>query len=161
MMGQPYPQQPPPKKGKGCWIAAVIVGALLLVLGAGAVFLCVGLVKKGQEIAQQGLNAPGAKELETLGCNPGIVMDLQATAGIMGMSDAAASGLAWPDGRYIVSCNVRSLTEAPTCDEVKDVYLKAVPTPGGRFVTQVQSSGKRTMCKKVYEPTGVFVRDVR
>ncbi len=98
-------------------------------LGAGAVLVCIMLVRKGQQIAAEGLNAPGAKELETLGCQPGLVLDLQATAGIMGMSDAAASGLPWQDGRYIVSCTA-SATEAPTCDEVKRVYLGAVPSPG-------------------------------
>jgi len=164
MVGQGYPQQPQPKKGKGCWIAAAIVGVLLLVLGAGAVFFCVALMKKGREIAEQGRNAPGAKELETLGCMPGLVLDLQATAGIMGMSDAAASGLPWSEGRYIVSCTASS-SEAPTCEEVKDVYLAAVPSPGGRFVTQVtagRNQGRQvTLCKKLYEASGVFVKDLR
>src|SRR5579859_2541110 len=100
-MNQPrYPQGPvqppvqPPKKGKGCWIAAAVVGGVLVIFAIVVGVFCVGLVKKGAQLAQEGLNAPGAKELEKIGCRPGIVMDVQQAAGLFGLGDAAASAVA-------------------------------------------------------------------
>jgi hypothetical protein len=149
---QGYPQQPPAKKGKGCLIAGLIVGGVLLVLGiVGAI-----LVYKVVGVAKETLNAPGSKELQSAGCDIGMVMDI---AQLGATFDAGASSGDSP--RLIVSCSVNAGKTPPTCDAIAKTYVKAVPNPAGKFMAQVQVSGKsKPECQKVYAPDGTFIKDM-
>jgi hypothetical protein len=81
----------------------------------------------------QGLDAPGARELEKLGCRPAVVLDLVAFTGAIakGAGNITASTVAsGKTGRYLVKC-FADPESAPSCDDVKAEYLRAVPHPDG------------------------------
>jgi hypothetical protein len=161
VQGSPPGQQP--KKGKGCWIAAAVVGGILLLFAVVVGVFCVKLAGKGMKMAQEVANAPGTKELGALGCRPGMVMDMEKAVGLFTGMDASAAIAGSPaSARFLVMCTVPSAASAPTCEDVKAQYLLAVPAPGGRFMTVVQAGndGNKPICKKLYDESGGLIRDL-
>jgi hypothetical protein len=154
---QPPPQQPPQKKGKGCLIAALVTGGVVLVLCLVVGILVWKAAKKVGEIAKEGVNAPGTSELRAAGCDLALVMDMGKLSPIFDAGATATSGTA----SVVVACKVDPGHTAPTCDDVAQTYVKAA-SPGGTFMAQVQTQGKsRPDCQRVYSSTGALLREMR
>jgi hypothetical protein len=151
-----YPQQPPPKKGmSGCLMAVLIVGGLGIVA---AIVVGIFVWKAAQAlktIAQEGLNAPGSAELRAAGCDAAVVMDMSKISALFDAGAPSASET------VLVTCSVTAGKAAPSCDDLAKTYAKAVGRANGNFLVEVQANGSTPTCKKVYSPTGSFLRDQR
>jgi hypothetical protein len=151
-------QQPQPKKGmSGCAIAAIVVGGLGLVVMMVVGVFCYKAAKMVGEVASEGINAPGAAELRSAGCDVGMVMDPLKVMGSFGVDAGTASG----GSPLVVSCTVNAGKSAPTCDDIAKVYVKAVTRAPRSFMGQVQVQGKtKPDCQKIYDETGKYIKDV-
>src|SRR5512135_3586202 len=121
--GYGYPQQPPPpKKGRGCLIAALVSAGVGLVIAIVVVVFVYKAAKAVGEVAVEGMNAPGTAELRASGCDVAMVMDMSKISSMFDAGSAAASS----SGSIVVACNVNPGRTAPSCDDVAKTYVKAV-----------------------------------
>ncbi len=103
---------------------------------------------EGAKLASAGMQAPGTSELRKLGCDPAIVLDMNA---LLGDASAVREG----EPRYIVTCDVPG-TEAPTCERAAAAYFAALGgSAGGNVVVRVARSGSNApLCSHLYAPSG-------
>jgi len=170
----PYPPAPyaapPPKKGvSGCVIALAIVGGIVLLGGIAAgigiyAFATSDIGKttfkvlgEGTKIVQEGMKAPGTPEIRALGCEQAMVLDMKDFAALMSDILDAGPDAAMPEG-LMVTCQVRSASRAPSCDDVAATYVGAVGVARSQFVVSVQQQGNSNpLCQSTYDATGAFV----
>jgi hypothetical protein len=167
------PQQAPQKKksGNGCLIALAIVGGLVL-LGVGVAAFAVyrlsqtkegkmifGAIGEMTKIIAEAQTAPGAEEVRKLGCDQGMVLDMDKMTRLFSMLDASAP----PSGQFsvMVMCQVGFTGTPPSCDDVARTYHAAAGPPPRGFVATVQrSGGHAAVCSTLYTPAGGRVRDM-
>ncbi len=154
--------------GRGCLIGLGVFGAiLLLLLIVGGVLLykvldspegrkIVSAVADTTKLTQEAMNAPGTAELRTLGCNQAMVIDTERMMAIM-ESFTPDAGKTKLSEKTMVTCQMGLMAKtAPSCEEVANGYLAAVPTPAGDFIVQVTMQGaSKAKCLKRYSPAGV------
>jgi hypothetical protein len=140
----------------GCLLAALIVGGLVVFVGiVGAIFVWKA-AKAITQVAEQGLNAPGAAELRAAGCDAAVVMDMSKISSLFD-AGGASSGT---EG-ILISCSTTAGRAAPSCDDLAKTYVKAVGAPGTNILVEVQPRGAPPTCKKVYGPKGNYLHDQR
>jgi hypothetical protein len=173
MQSPASPPALPSKNRRGCLIALFVAGGLVMIVGIGLVVLLVVFFRSNEgkrvatfvgesvKVASEGEKAPGAHELLKAGCSQGLVIDMEkswALAQAMN-PDASASPPNFV-AKTMVLCSVSVFRTPPTCEEVKRVYLAAVPRPAARFLVQVSSVGSsHPKCMNMYDPDGNLVRD--
>jgi hypothetical protein len=156
--GYGYPQQPPPKKGRGCLIAALVSAGVGLVVAIVVIALLYKAAKTVGAVAMEGMNAPGTAELRASGCDVAMVMDMSKISSVFDAGSATAAS----SGSIVVACNVNPGHAKPSCDDVAATYVKAVGSANGSFMAQVQQQGAgQPECQKLYGPTGTFIRSMR
>ena len=158
MQQRPQPQK---KAMSGCIIAAIIVGALVLVGGVAVVGFVIFVVKKAgdmvgdmQAAVKDAQNAPGAAELRAAGCKEAMVLDLGKFAK-QALKDIPGTGGMQIDagGGVIVQCQVDSST-AMKCPAVAKTFLGASGHAVGPFTASVQESGGSEECSRDYDADG-------
>jgi hypothetical protein len=178
MQSQQPPLAPPPAprpKPNGCVIALIVVGALAVfgciacVVGI-AVYLrsdggkkVAGVIGAGIRVSTEAQNAPGAREIEKVGCSQGLVFNMdkmeEFTRAILGDSSAEE---AKSDVGTMVLCQVNMIGSAPTCDDVKRAYLDAVPSQSGPFLVQVtRMTETKPRCMTTYSAKGEPLKDLK
>jgi hypothetical protein len=173
----PYaPPQPPQRpKRNGCVIALIVVGALV-VLGCIAMAIGVaiffqsgpgkkvaGVIGEGIKMSAEAQNAPGAREIQKAGCTQGMVFDLERSYALAEslLADGSTEKPKF-DFHTMVLCQVNGFGAPPTCDDVKQAYLAAVPEPAEPFLVQVKAmTDTRPRCMNLYAPGGTFLKDMR
>ncbi len=170
-MQPPTPPPPAKKSGNGCLIALAIVGglAVLTVAGIGVgvwhfagttegkrIF---GAIGEGAKLIAEGQSAPGAAEVRDLGCDQGLVLDVDRFAKLLEHSDAPASHLSFST---LVICQVGAFHgDPPTCDQVASTYRAAVGTVARPFgATVTRGGGRGEICSALYDVNGNKVRDL-
>ncbi len=163
----PLPPTSPKKKGlSGCVIALLVLGALVLVTclvgGIAAwrvsqseegkkVFSAIG---KGVELAEKGMNAPGAAELRAAGCPQAIVLEGDD---VMGVVDIFLDGGTRPSSAKLdtmVMCQGQLFDELPDCGELATTYAAAAH-PTRPFTVSVRRQGNsKPICQQKYGPGG-------
>jgi hypothetical protein len=171
----PPPPPAPRPKASGCVIALIVVGAL-------AVFGCIafavgiavyfrtddgkkvaGVIGAGIRVSTEAQNAPGAREIEKVGCSQGLVFDMDKmeafTRAIVGDGSAEAPK---SDVGTMVLCQVNMVGSPPTCDDVKHAYLDAVPSQSGPFLVQVtRMTETKPRCMSAYSAKGEPLKDMK
>ena len=153
-----YGAPPPQKKGKGCLIAALIVGgiALLLLVGVGIFFWWAA--KTVGKVAVEGMNAPGTAEMRAAGCDVAMVMDMAKVSPTL--FDGGHSTDGSPD--IMVECTVSAGRTPPSCDDVAQAYVKGAGPARDEFSAEVQIQGKnQPSCEKYYDSSGKALRTVK
>jgi hypothetical protein len=167
------PQQAPPKKksGSGCLIALAIVGGLVLLVVAVGAFgiykfsqskegkMIFGVAGETIKIMTEAQAAPGAAEVRALGCDQGMVLDLEKMQKLFSYLDASAP----PSGEFsvMVMCQVGyGNDKPPSCDQVSRAYRSAVGAPARGYIATVQKQGGHAACSVLYDPSGKKVRDM-
>jgi hypothetical protein len=177
---QPYPPQgyapEPPgppgapgpgtkKKMSGCLVALAVVAGVILFSGLVVAVVVyrfvkspdgqkiVSAVSSGAALVSEATNAPGTKELRTLGCSQAMVIDaakVQAIAAALvdGGSDGVPS--AAPLQVVCVTARGRSLG----CDAVAATYVQAVGRAAVPFAVSVGASGAQPTCEGTYMTDG-------
>jgi hypothetical protein len=175
MQDQPSFVSPPRPKRNGCVIALIVIGALVVLgciaMAVGiAVFLrsdpgkkVAGAIGEGIKMSTEAQHAPGAREIQKVGCSQGMVFDMERSWAFAEafIGDGSAEKPKF-DFRTMVLCQVTMFASAPTCDDVKRAYLEAVPEPSDPFVVQVKAmTDPRPRCMNLYSPEGTFLKDLR
>jgi hypothetical protein len=157
----------------GCVIALIVVGALF-VFGWVAVAVAIGIyfrsdggkkvagmIGEGIRVSNEAQNAPGAREIEKVGCSQGMVFDMEKFGELAraivgdGSAEEAKSDL-----HTMVMCQVNMVGSPPTCDDVKRAYLGAVPSPPGPFLVQVtKMTEHEPRCTTTYSAKGEPLKD--
>jgi hypothetical protein len=167
------PQQAPPQKksGSGCLIALASVGGLVLlmvVVGGFVVYrfsqskegkMIFGVIGETTKIIAEAQSAPGAAEVRALGCDQGMVLDIDKTNKLFSYLDASAP----PSGQFsvMVICQVGYTEDKPpSCDQVSHAYRSAVAHPARGYIATVNKQGGHTVCSVLYDPSGKKVRDM-
>jgi hypothetical protein len=172
------PPPPPPeqaRKGRrGCLIALFVVGGVLLLLGIGVIVALVVFFRSNEgkkaativgesiKIASDGEKAPGAHDLLKAGCSQGMVVDMDRSWALAQTMNQDASAEK-PNflAKTMVLCSVNVFGTPPACNDVKRVYLAAVPRPADPFLVQVTSVGSpHARCMVIYDPDGNLLRDI-
>ncbi|MGC4115116.1 MAG: hypothetical protein QM765_11015 [Myxococcales bacterium] len=166
----PVPGQLPKKKTSGCLIALLVVAIVGIVISCavGVVVWQAAKSETGQAIlgalgdatklAEKGMNAPGAKEVQALGCTQAVVFDLADVQQVVRHFAKDAGDSEELKGR-IITCSVGFAQKAPTCQAVADTYVKAL---GGRsdstFTVIIQRQNDReSLCEQAFDEGGAFV----
>jgi hypothetical protein len=169
---QQVPQQAPPKKksGSGCLIALAIVGGFVMLsvaVGAFALYrvsqtkegkMIFGVITETTKIMTEAQSAPGAAEVRALGCDQGMVLDMDKMQKLFSYLDASA-----PSGEFsvMVMCQVGyGEDKPPSCDQVSRAYRSAAGAPARGYLTTVQKQGGHAACSVLYDASGKKVRDV-
>jgi hypothetical protein len=139
--------------GGGAAALVVVVGVVLAVracsggsqVSAGARPAPVGHV----DVADLGMNAPGAAELRRLGCEHALVVDL---AKLLGDAGNIREG----EPRTMVTCDVPAGVDPPTCERAAAVYFVAVGGAADAAINiRVMRAGAATpSCSRLYAPSG-------
>ncbi|MFT3710471.1 MAG: hypothetical protein QM817_22840 [Archangium sp.] len=172
----PAPQQPKPQQqnsgcSRGCLIAVLAAGGLmLLVVVVSGIFLwraasseegqkVMKAIGKGASLAAKGLNAPGAAEIRDLGCPEAFVLDMQDMRELIGIFDTdGGDPLSNIGPNTMVMC--QGYGTLPTCDEIAAVYTPVKDRPRGEFVVLVQGkTSKVQQCSKRYADDGSSLGD--
>jgi hypothetical protein len=172
MQTPPAPGIAPKKKStSGCLIALAVVGGLGVLVVALAAFglyrfsttkegkMVFGVIGEATKMAAEAQSAPGAAEVRALGCDQGMVMDMNKMGKIFEQLDASAP----PSDQLsvMVFCQVGVFAKAPTCDAVAHTYHAAVGSHRG-FAAYVTHSGGHggEVCSSLYDADGKKVRDL-
>jgi hypothetical protein len=164
--------EPEKKKGKGCLIAAIIVGALMvpcvggLIYGTYTLSQNEDLQKVGKffgktiEIAQKAQNGPGAAELRAAGCQQAMIMSSADFKEMISIVDKDPKKLDEIDFD-LVQCQLGFKGGAVDCEQVAQIYIKAAPNPSPRFMAQVTAAGEsKPRCAALYDDKGAKISDV-
>jgi hypothetical protein len=127
------------------------------------------LAKKGGELLDQAVDAPGAAELEAAGCGEAMVLDLNSLAGAVKDAleldagdddepegppdDDEEDGGLDPFAGALVTCDVKD-GGAPSCDALAQVYARAA-RPTLPFTMSVTSGDAG--CTAQYDVSGTRV----
>jgi len=135
-------------------VVAVIVGIVLVVrscsdAGPSAPRPGAGGLNAHASVADEGMRAPGTKELAELGCEHAMVVDMAKLLG-----DAARVRPGEP--RYMVTCDVPAAVDPPTCERAAAVYFGAT---GGMVdenvgVRILREGSTTPACSRLYAPNG-------
>jgi hypothetical protein len=169
---QPFQQAPPRKKsGSGCLIALAIVGGLVMLVVAVGAFglyrlsqtkegkMIFGVISETTKIMTEAQSAPGAAEVRALGCDQGMVLDVDKMQKLFSYLDASAP----PSGQFsvMVICQVGyGEDKPPTCEQVSRAYHAAAGPPARGYVATVNKQGGHAVCSVLYDPSGKKVRDM-
>ncbi len=98
---------------------------------------------------EEGMRAPGTKELAALGCSPALVVDMARVLG-------DASGILPGEPRYMVTCDVPAAVEPPTCEKASTVYFAAI---GGNAddpvgIRVLRAGVTAPLCSRLFAPNG-------
>jgi hypothetical protein len=175
MQSQQHLAPAPRPKQNGCVIALIVVGALF-VLGWIAVAVGIGIylgtdggkkvagvVGEGIRMSTEAQNAPGAREIEKVGCSQGMVFDMEKMGEFArSIAGDASAEQAKSEVNTMVMCQVNMLGSPPTCDDVKRGYLGAVPSPPGPFLVQVtRMTEAKPRCMAMYSEKGDLLKDLK
>jgi hypothetical protein len=97
----------------------------------------------------EGMGAKGTAELHALGCSNAVVVDLQRLLG--------PTGKVRPDEpRYMVTCDVNSAPDAPTCEKLATTYYGAIGgTADANVCVRVSVAGANQFtCSRLFAPNG-------
>ncbi|MFW5920530.1 MAG: hypothetical protein ACOCUS_01720 [Polyangiales bacterium] len=170
-MGHPPPQPPPQRKkgmGKGCVIALVVSGALVLVCGGVATWLGYEVysnpevqkvgraVGEGIEVSQEAMNQPGTDELRAAGCDQAMVMLPEHMKRVMRAVEPDGGTQDDPDFPPMVICQYQyGGGDTLSCEQVATTYGDAITAPPAELGVQVQrQGGGRPICSGRYGPDG-------
>jgi hypothetical protein len=157
--------------GKGCAIAAVVVGLVVAVCGGAVTLISWSIwqnpnVQRGVEIAgaamdltREAMTAPGTAELRRAGCAQAMVYSPELIERFIGVirPDAGVRRGEVPDYPLVV-CQVRGQSTL-SCETVARTYAEAVtPAPTELGVTIQGQRGRNARCQGVYGPDGTFLR---
>jgi hypothetical protein len=100
-------------------------------------------------IAEEGMHAPGTAELQKLGCEHALVVDM---AKLLGSATRVRPG----EPRTMVTCDVPATAEAPTCERIAATYFIAI---GGSAsddvgVRVLRAGSSAPVCSRLYAPNG-------
>jgi len=97
----------------------------------------------------EGMGAKGTAELHTLGCNNALVVDMQR---LLGPTGKVRPG----EPRYMVTCDVNSPSDAPTCEKLAATYYGAIGgTADANVCARVTVAGaNQPTCSRLFAPNG-------
>ncbi len=105
------------------------------------------------------MNAPGAAELRTAGCDVGLVTDLTKVGSMLGL-DAGSAATSGP--RVMVLCQMQGNKAGPSCKQVSAAYRKARDAAGRQFIVQVSARPRsQPLCQEIYSQKGVLLPSQR
>ena len=155
-----------PKKRSGfrvfLYVLAALLALLLLTCGAGVYFLTqteqgqkiAEVVGQATEIAQAGMNAPGAEELRQLGCDTAIVMELGDLAGMMEVFEETGELPEEQARTKMVLCQINLLGgDPPSCEAVVRTYIEAA-APDRPFMVGVTKGRSDPICDGTFDVDG-------
>lgn len=172
----PSPLSPPAAQkpsgcSKGCLIALISVGAVVMLIGLIGVFALwraasseegqkvMKAIGKGAQLATKGINGPGAQEVRNAGCPEALVLDMEE---MMELIELFADGGMPSLGVGVMVMCQGSFGELPDCGEVAQAYLSAKELPPGDFVVLVKTkSQKGEQCSRRYSETGEDLGDFK
>lgn len=157
--------QKPSGCSRGCLIALLVVGGLVLLGGAVAGFALWRLassedgqkvmkaIGKGASLATRGINGPGAKEVREAGCPEAFVLDMNEMMELVDLfSDGGPSK---PLGAGVMVMCQSSVGALPQCEVVARAYVSAPGRPPGDFVVLVKTKNQnQEYCSRRYSETG-------
>lgn len=133
---------PPPRKRRGCLVAAILAALVvavpvigLLVLVGPQVF---AVTRATRRLVEHGKSAPGVKELEATLCAQAMVLDLDEVHARDLLSVPDAGPRRHPEVRHVVVCFVNRVPNAPTCEQVASSY-RATGKPVGQYNVVVRA----------------------
>lgn len=165
--------QEEPKKKRGCMIAAIVFGALMIPCVGGAVFLTYSISQnedvqkvgkffgKTIELTQKAQTAPGTAELRREGCQQAMVMsstDFKEMIEIIEKNPEKVNQIDFD----LVQCALPLASKKDiTCDRVAEIYIGATSTSSPRFMAQVTAPGEhKARCAALYNDKGEKIQDV-
>jgi hypothetical protein len=100
-------------------------------------------------VADEGMRAPGTKELRELGCEHALVVDM---AKLLGGASRSRPG----EPRYMVTCDVPAGVEPPSCERAAGAYFGAIGGMADENVgVRILRAGSSTpVCSHLYAPNG-------
>lgn len=158
---------PPPRKRRGCLIAA-IVAAVVVGLPVIGLMVLVGphvfaVTRATRRLVEHGKSAPGVKELEAKLCAQAMVLDLdeQHARDLLSFPDAGPRQ--HPEVRHVVACFINRAPNAPTCEQVASSY-RASGKPVGQYNVVVRvgvmDSTAPPACSQLYAADHAALGDV-
>lgn len=158
---------------KGCLIAAIVAGVLLL--GCGGVFALIGWavwnnpdVQRGVAIAgaamdmtREALLAPGTAEMRRAGCTQAMALTPELMRRFLAsVADAGVDGRV-PELPMIFCAMRHDATSVPSCEEVVRAYASGVSPPPAEVAVSVGVQREREpRCEGIYAGDGTYVRPV-
>ena len=100
-------------------------------------------------VADEGMRAPGTRELRQLGCEHALVVDM---AKLLGDTAHVRPG----EPRTMVTCDVPAAVDPPTCERAAAVYFGAI---GGMVdenvgIRVLRAGSSAPVCSRLYAPNG-------
>jgi hypothetical protein len=137
--------------GGAAGVVAIIVVAVLALRGCGgddAPRAAAG-PSPAARAGAEGMGAKGTAELRALGCSNALVVDMQRLLGPTGKVRAG-------EPRYMVTCDVDSASDAPTCEKLASTYYGAVGgTADANVCVRVTIAGaNQPTCSRLFAPNG-------
>lgn len=133
-------------------VVALVVGVVVAIRGCGS-----GDTPRaaaaGPDLAARagaaGMEAKGTAELRAMGCANAVVVDMQR---LLGSAEKVREG----EPRYMVTCDVPSVSGAPTCDKLASTYFGAIGgTADANVCVRVTLTGvTQPSCSRLYAPNG-------
>lgn len=158
---------------KGCLIAAIVAGVLLL--GCGGVFALLGWavwtnpdVQRGVAIAgaamdmtREALTAPGTAEMRRAGCTQAMALTPELMRRFLESVVDAGVDEQVPEVPMIFCAMQQGATSVPSCEEVVRAYASGVsPAPAEVAVRVGVQREREPRCDGIYSVDGAYVRPV-
>ncbi len=163
------PQAPPPpvKKGSnGCLIALAVAGAIGLVaclIGGVVVWRAaqdpevkrvMNVAGKGFALITKGASAPGAAEVQALGCQQAFVLDATEMLDLLDQFvDGGSREERQTYSGVMVFCQVNAIAKGPSCEQIATTYAQAT-SPTAPFTVTVSKNGGAKGCESKFDASG-------
>lgn len=161
--------------GKGCLIAAAVVGAITLVCGGLVTWLGYAVwtnpnVQRGVAIAgaamdltREAMTAPGTVEMRQAGCTQAMAFTPELMRRFLDavVPDAGAEEDRAPTMPLIMCAMQRGAVTAPSCEETVRAYAGAVSPAPSEIAARVGVQGERVArCEGIYSSDGTYLREM-